>query len=71
MHALADASLQTVQRPLLRNLTTLLPSRNEAQSSVETGSSLLVLVLLLSDSLLSLEKGLSVLVDLKLSDLAV
>jgi hypothetical protein len=39
-------------------------------SSVET-SALSVLVLLLSDSLLSLEECLSVLVDLKLSDHAV
>jgi hypothetical protein len=36
--------------------------------SIEAGNTLLVLVLLLSDSLLSLKKGLSALVKLKLSN---
>jgi hypothetical protein len=39
--------------------------------SVEAGNTLLVLVLLLGDSLLSLEEGLSALVELKLSNQAV
>ncbi len=39
--------------------------------SIEAGGTLLVLVLLLSNSLLSLKEGLSALVELKLSNQAV
>jgi hypothetical protein len=44
---------------------------NLKQCSVEAGGTLLVLVLLLGDSLLSLKESLSALVELKLSNQAV
>lgn len=52
-------------------LQTPLSKRQLACGSVEAGKTLLVLVLLLGDSLLSLEDCFSVLVDLQLGDEAV
>lgn len=59
------------KRSATRTLSAILGRKEASTRSVEAGDALLVLVLLLSDSLLSLEECLSVLVELELSDHAI